>query len=104
MAAYTDPRTGEVSPQFSQAVGLFMWAWFIVSVIFTIASARSSVAYILLLFFVDLTFILSAAGHMAGIDRLLTAASGTGMMVSFLACKFPIYFESSTTFVADACL
>ncbi|KAJ9144210.1 GPR1/FUN34/yaaH [Pleurostoma richardsiae] len=85
ITAYQDTTTGELSPSFSQALALFVWAWFIVSVIFTIASTRSSWVLLWLLIFVDLTFILIAAGHMSGIEKLITAASGTGFVASFLA-------------------
>lgn len=34
IAAYTDPTTGELVPDFNQALGLFYIAWFIVTFCF----------------------------------------------------------------------
>jgi succinate-acetate transporter protein len=88
IAAYIDPKTGEPSAEFPQALAMFVWAWFIVSVIFTVAATRSSWVLLILLVFVDLTLIFIASGYMADLPQLLTAASGTGFVAAFLACNF----------------
>lgn len=92
MAAYTDAQTGELSPQFPQALAMFVWAWLIVSVIFTVAATRSSWVLLILLVFVDLTLVFLAAGNMADVPQLQTAASATGFIASFLACKSLLSF------------
>jgi succinate-acetate transporter protein len=86
--AYVDAKTGAPTPEFAQALAMFVWAWFIVSVIFTVAATRSSWVLLILLVFVDLTFIFLASGFMADIPQLNTAASATGFVAAFLACEF----------------
>ncbi|CAJ2504646.1 Uu.00g120400.m01.CDS01 [Anthostomella pinea] len=83
IAAYTDAETGLPTPEFSQAVAMFVWGWFILSTIFTFAAARSSWALLLLLFFVDLTFLLIATGHMMSDGaQVLKASAGTGFVAA----------------------
>ena len=88
LAAYADPATGEPLPELGQAISMFVWAWFIVCVIFTVASTRTSWVLLILLVFVDITLLLIACGYMMGVEKLLTASSGTGFISAFLACKF----------------
>lgn len=97
LSAYTDPTSGEPLPEFPQALAMFIWAWFIVSVIFTVAATRSSWVLLALLIFVDITFVLLAAGFMSGMAHLNTAASATGIIASFLACAFttPLIFHAN---------
>ncbi|KAI1416080.1 GPR1/FUN34/yaaH family-domain-containing protein [Hypoxylon sp. FL1857] len=85
LAAYTDPSTGALLPEFGQAVAMFVWAWFIVSMIFTIATVRTSWTLLIALVFVDITLILLAVGHMLDQESCLKAASATGFVVAFLA-------------------
>ena len=40
--AYMDAATGRLRPEFSQALAMFCWAWFILTVIYTVAATRSS--------------------------------------------------------------
>lgn len=93
VASYQDPKTGELLPEFPQALAMFVWAWFIVSVIFTIAATRSSWVLLILLVFVDITFIFIGAGHMTGNASLGTAASATGFVSAFLACKLHEFLQ-----------
>ncbi|OAA61920.1 GPR1/FUN34/yaaH [Niveomyces insectorum RCEF 264] len=85
LAAYADPVTGAPLPDLSQAIAMFVWAWFIVSVIFTIAATRASWVLLILLVFVDITLLFIAAGYMAGVEGLLKASCGTGFVAAFLA-------------------
>ncbi|KAF7165377.1 hypothetical protein CNMCM6106_001567 [Aspergillus hiratsukae] len=85
MAAYTDSSTGAISPEFSQALAIYLWAWFIVTVLFTIAAVRSSWVLFLDLFFLDICLLLLACGNMVGIDGLLTAGYSLGLIVCFLS-------------------
>lgn len=87
LAAYTDSETGALMPEFDQAIAMFIWAWFIMSVIFTVASVRSSWTLLAALVFVDFTLILLAVGHMLGEESCLKAGSATGLVTAALACK-----------------
>jgi succinate-acetate transporter protein len=87
MAAYTDSTTGAISPELNQALAMYVWAWFILTVIFTIAAMRSSWILFLDLFFLDIMLILLAAGFMVNSQTVLTAAYSFGFIVSFLSCK-----------------
>lgn len=88
MSAYTDAATGTVDPSFNQALALYLWAWFIVTVVFTIAAMRSSWVLFVDLFFLDISLMLLASGFMANMDSLLTAGYSFGLAVSFLSCKY----------------
>jgi succinate-acetate transporter protein len=87
LAAYTDKSTGAISPEFNQALAMYIWAWFILTVIFTIAAVRSSWVLFLDLFFLDIVLMLLAAGFMAGSTSVLTAGYAFGFIVAFLSCK-----------------
>ncbi|CAK7226664.1 hypothetical protein SCUCBS95973_006275 [Sporothrix curviconia] len=85
LTAYADPTTGEPLPELAQAIAMFVWAWFIVCVIFTVAATRASWVLLILLVFVDFTLLFIAIGYMLGIAKLLTASSATGFISAFLA-------------------
>ena len=87
MTAYTDPTSGAPTPEFNQAISIFMWVWLIVSVIFTVAAVRSTWILFLDMFMVDLTLLLLACGFMVGTQSLLTAGYSFGLVVTFLSCK-----------------
>lgn len=90
MTAYSDPSTGKLLAEFDQAIAMFVWAWFIISMIFTVATVRSSWTLFGALIFVDLTLILLAVGYMLDQEACLKAASATGFVTAALACKsFP---------------
>src|SRR5271156_5595009 len=36
LASYTDKATGELNEQFPQALAIYIWAWFILTVIYTV--------------------------------------------------------------------
>lgn len=92
MAAYTDSTTGAISPEFNQALAMYVWAWFILTVIFTIAAMRSSWILFLDLFFLDIMLILLAAGFMVNSQTVLTASYSFGFIVAFLSCKMTPFF------------
>jgi uncharacterized protein len=89
ISAFTDKATGEVSPEFNQAVAMYIWAWFILTVIFTIGACRSSWILFLDLFFLDLDLLLLACGYMTGNNSLLLAGNSFGFVVAFLSCEPP---------------
>ena len=87
LAAYTD-ASGSLSPDFDQALAMYLWAWFILTVIFTIAAVRSSWILFLDLFVLDAVLLLLAAGFMAVSSATLTAGDALGFVVAFLSCKY----------------
>lgn len=87
LAAYADPTTGEPLPSLPQAIAMFVWAWFIVCVVFTVAATRASWVLLLLLVFVDLNLLFTAVGYMMDNAGLMKASSAMGFIAAFLACK-----------------
>lgn len=87
IAAYT-AADGTISDEFNQSIALYVWAWFIMTVIFTIAAMRSSWILFLDLAFLDLTLLLLAVGFMTGSQKVLFAGYGIGYVVVILSCKF----------------
>jgi uncharacterized protein len=87
IASYTDPKTGMLSPMFSQALAMYVWAWFILTVVFTVAAMRSSWVLFLDMAVLSLELLLLACGYMTGKDGLLTAGNSLGFIVAFLSCK-----------------
>lgn len=88
MLAYTDAN-GQLSADFNNALGMYCWAWFILTVIFTIAAMRSSWVLWFTLFFLDIELILLACGYMLNSSTTLVAANSVGFVVAFCSCKSP---------------
>lgn len=88
IASYTDKTTGELTPEFGPAISMFVWAWFVLTVLFTVAAMRSSWVLFLTLFVLALELLLLAIGYMVTSSGLLTAANSLGFVVAFLSCKF----------------
>jgi len=86
LAAYTDAATGELNDQFPNALAMYLWAWFILTVIFTVAAMRSSWVLFLDLFFLDIVLLLLACGYMLNMPKLETAGSALGFVVAILSC------------------
>ena len=87
IASYTDPNTGELSPDFAQAIAFYLWAWFILTVIFTISAMRSSWVLFLDLAVLSVELLLLACGYMVGMQSLLTAGNSLGFVVAILSCE-----------------
>jgi uncharacterized protein len=87
MAAYTDTTTGELNDQFPNALAMYLWAWFILTVIYTIAAMRSSWILFLDLFVLDIVLLLLACGYMLNNSSLEKGGSALGFVVAFLSCK-----------------
>ncbi|ETI28341.1 hypothetical protein G647_00790 [Cladophialophora carrionii CBS 160.54] len=85
LAAYTDKATGELSPEFNQALAMFVWAWFILTVIYTGAACRASWVLFLDLAFLDLDLLLLACGYMYNNQSLLVAGNSVGFVVAVLS-------------------
>lgn len=84
--AYTDSN-GQLSADFNNALGMYCWAWFILTVIFTVAAMRSSWVLWFTLFFLDIELILLACGYMLNSSATLVAANSVGFVVAFCSCK-----------------
>jgi len=85
LAAYTDKTTGELNAQFPNALAMYLWAWFILTVIFTVAAMRSSWVLFLDLFFLDIVLMLLACGYMLNMKSLENAGSALGFVVALLS-------------------
>ena len=76
-AAYVD------AAELHRAMGPLMWAWFILSVIFSVAAMRASWSLLLALVFFDLELMLLAVA--VGNVWIPLASRGVGFMVAFFA-------------------
>lgn len=66
---------------------MYLWAWFILTIIFTIAAVRSSWVLFLDLAVLDVVLLLLAVGQMNGSETVLLAGYGLGFVVAFLSCE-----------------
>lgn len=101
MAAYTDAQTGTLSPDFGQSISLYLWAWFILTVIYTIAALRSSWILLLDLATLDVCLLLLAVGYMAESQNVLTAGYAVGYVVAFFSCKYLFLLVLKQDRIAD---
>lgn len=85
LASYTDEATGQLNDMFPQALAMYLWAWFILTVIFTVAAVRSSWILFLDLLFLDVDLLLLACGYMLDMPNLLKAGNGVGFIVAILS-------------------
>ena len=93
LAAYTDSATGELNDEFSNALGVWIWAWFILTVIYTIAAMRSSWVLFIDLSLLSLDLLLLACGYTFDVPSLFKAGNAIGFIVAFLSCEFiPSFF------------
>ncbi|KAL4784716.1 GPR1/FUN34/yaaH family-domain-containing protein [Aspergillus varians] len=90
IAAYTDPSAGVLSPEFNQAVAIYLWAWFIVNMFYTIAAVRFSWVLSIDLIVIELGFMLLAVAVMTGDDRGLKAGYSVLLVAAFLSYRFPL--------------
>jgi uncharacterized protein len=90
LAAYTDKAAGELNDQFPNALAMYLWAWFILTVIFTVAAMRSSWVLFFDLFVLCIVLMLLACGYMLNNTALEKAGSALGFVVALLSCKLLI--------------
>ncbi|WWC91319.1 uncharacterized protein L201_006262 [Kwoniella dendrophila CBS 6074] len=79
LTAYKDPT------MLSNALGLYLAAWGVVTTIFLIASLRSSVALVTVFFLLWITFWLLAAGELAESPKTHKAGGIVGILTAFAA-------------------
>lgn len=106
IAAYTlpdgpDGTGGTMSPMFGQALAIWLWAWFILTVIFTGAAMRSSWVLFMDLFVLSVELMLLASGYMLNNENLLIGGNSLGFVVAFLSCKSSHHRALSTLGVAE---
>jgi len=89
IASYTD-ASGQLSPDFGNAIAFYLWAWFILTVIFTISAMRSSWILFLDLAVLSVELLLLAVGYMSQSSACLTAGNSLGFVVAILSCKFSL--------------
>jgi succinate-acetate transporter protein len=87
--AYGSGATGETN--FNHALGFFLAGWFIFTTILLICTLRSTVAFFLLFFFLDIAFLLLTIGHFlldaegAPHVTVIKAAGYFGLFSAFMA-------------------
>ncbi|KAI0023958.1 GPR1/FUN34/yaaH family-domain-containing protein [Xylariomycetidae sp. FL0641] len=83
LEAYSD-ADGLPLPELSQALALYLWAWFIISIIFTIGATRSSWILFIDLVVLDVFIIILAVGNMQEDEALKRGAYSLGYVIAFL--------------------
>lgn len=76
--------------QFLDSFGFFLFGWFIFTTILLMATLRSTVAFFLLFFTLDLAFLMLAIGYLVRVDgkpnpMLIQAGGAFGILAAFLA-------------------
>lgn len=83
LAAYTGAAG---TAQLENALGLYLFTWFIFTFIMLVASLRSSLALVTLFFFLDVTFLVLAVGKFYPATTQITHAGGVlGLITAFIA-------------------
>ncbi|KAH8816415.1 GPR1/FUN34/yaaH family-domain-containing protein [Xylogone sp. PMI_703] len=75
---------------FTNAFGLFLMGWFIFTFILLICTLRSTVAFFLLFFFLDMAFLLLGIGYLKATDgapdtKIIKAGGYFGLFAAFMA-------------------
>jgi hypothetical protein len=75
---------------FNDALGFFLAGWFIFTTILLLCTLRSTVAFFLLFFFLDMAFLLLTIGHFIPVDGkpnppVISAAGYFGLFAAFMA-------------------
>lgn len=87
-AAYTAAGSGP--NDFTNAFGLFLIGWFIFTFILVMCTLRSTVAFFLLFFFLDMAFLLLGIGYLQATDGapsvpIIKAGGWFGLFAAFMA-------------------
>jgi len=81
-AAYPSSTT---SSEFSSAIGIYLFTWFIITFLLLVASLRKSIAFIALFGFLSLTFLLLGAGAFTGKASVNKAGGALGIITALIA-------------------
>lgn len=92
LSAYTDPTTSvsstpHLTPEFAQALAVWIWAWFILTCIFLVGAMRTNWVVVTTLAVLAVDLACQASGLMVGEENLVLAGNGLGFVVCFLACE-----------------
>ncbi|TYJ54100.1 hypothetical protein B9479_005286 [Cryptococcus floricola] len=79
LESYTDPT------MLDDALGLYLVTWALVTLVFVLASLRSSIALITVFVCLDITFWLLAAGYLAPSTKCTTAGGAFGLITAAAA-------------------
>ncbi|KAF9231738.1 Gpr1 family protein [Melanogaster broomeanus] len=71
--------------ELSQALGIYLITWFVLTFMLFLAALRRNVSFIALLFFLCITFILLAAGAFTGMAAVNKAGGGFGILTAGIA-------------------
>ncbi|UKZ61389.1 uncharacterized protein TrAtP1_002654 [Trichoderma atroviride] len=85
LQAYTDPSTSELTDEFNQALAMYLFAWMIITFIYTVAAIRSTWVLVINLVVLDIEYLLLACGYMVNNTSLLIAGNSLGFIVAFLS-------------------
>jgi len=88
--ATTGKATGAGADDFTNAFGLFLLGWFIFTFILLVCTLRSTLAFFLLFFTLDLAFLFLGLGYLYAVDgapktSLIKAGGYFGLFAAFLA-------------------
>lgn len=76
---------GDDSTELGYALGIFMVGWFIFTFFLCVCTLKSTVAFFLLFFFLDITFLLLAIANFNGSVAVKKAGGVFGVITSFVA-------------------
>ena len=82
--------TGALPNDFTNAFGFFLAGWFIFTTILVLCTLRSTVAFFLLFFFLDMAFLLLSIGYLKATDgvpaiKIINAGGYFGHFAAFMA-------------------
>jgi succinate-acetate transporter protein len=80
LSAYND-----ATDELTSGLGIFLTAWAMVTFFFLIAALRKNIGFIVLFFFLTLTFVLLAAGTFTSMVSVTKAGGATGVITAFVA-------------------
>jgi len=84
-AAYEDADGKLNAVEFNNAIGIFLFSWFIVTTLLLIASLRKSIAFIALFGFLAITFLLLGVGAFTANASVNKAGGALGIITAFIA-------------------
>jgi succinate-acetate transporter protein len=105
-AAYAGATAGP--DDFTNAFGLFLIAWFIFTTIILLCTLRSTVAFFLLFFFLDMAFLLLGIGYLDATDGVpavntIKAGGYFGLFAAFMAWYNALAGIADETYVPFTC-
>lgn len=87
IAAYTDPSTKTISPEFNQALAMYLLSWMAVTIMYAAVAWRISWLLGIDLSFLSVEFLMLACGYMVDNYVLLKTGNALGFIVALLTGK-----------------